>query len=943
MSDPPSTGVSLGCSLAAYAAGVGYGCDDALLAVLDPIPPNADFAGCTWNGLCLVGAPTYQYGACPLCAAPDNCRAALNASIAGAGAACAGAADALALALLRDQGSAVCAASTAGQAAGAASLGAQLTQCRVCGVVPCPAGWLCAEDQPPRACPAGYSCAAGAAEAVRCPSGSFCAAGDALAPVACRATAFGSCAGGGAERERVWVPALLALAAIALVRLVTLALERRRRAAAAKALGVAPMRAAAHVKSVDLDLPTAPASSSGEDPGGGPSPSNDAADDDDDDAAVAAAAAAPAAESLCVDFRDLSLETRGVRRLDCVSGRLAPARVTAILGGSGAGKTTLLNVLLGKDAPTGGDVRAVVLPRAPSAAAATTISRRRGASRPADGGAALLSPAQLRRALGFVPQTDVLLDELTAREIVAHAAAARLPRAIRGRELEERVDAALAALNLARRAHALAGELSASDRKRLSIATELVAEPLLLVLDEPTTGLDSSSALGVVERVRAVAAARGLTVAAVLHQPRPEIFALVDELVLLARGGRPVFLGPRALALRYFEEVLGFAPPADTAAADFIMDAMQGACGPVPCAGGAGGAGARDPVAVAVALAAAWRERGAAWVAREREGAAAVEAATADDKAGALALASGAAAAAAAGAGARRQWAAPPRRGPLALLALYFVRAVRQRLRGGATTGTLVGFFLGGCVAGLVFSGGPLYVAPAAWYYANSCPPDGLTFCVNPQSSMYQPGPFYQCMIVGALAVPTAVRTLGGERAHAWREAGVGANRVAYFFGVLLADALLIWPLCALAFTGPMVLIAPLRGPEGNFALLAYATVAVCSGIAHAVSAATGTQTELATLTGVILAVVLNLFGGFVPMVGSDGQWAYTHWAQRAFATNELLLGYSVTRELYDTLVPEEWESPDFHADVGYLFAIAALTALLALALTVGLNRDKQR
>jgi hypothetical protein len=152
-----------------------------------------------------------------------------------------------------------------------------------------------------------------------------------------------------------------------------------------------------------------------------------------------------------------------------------------------------------------------------------------------------------------------------------------------------------------------------------------------------------------------------------------------------------------------------------------------------------------------------------------------------------------------------------------------------------------------------------------------------------------------------------------------------------------------VWPLCALAFVGPMVLIAPLRGPVENFFALAWATVAMCSSIAWAVSAVTGTATELATLAGVILAVVLNLFGGFVPQVGSYGYWAYTHWAQRAFAANELLLGYKVERSLFNALVPSEWEDPDFAADVGYLVVMSVLTAALALALTVGLHRDKQR
>ena len=295
-------------------------------------------------------------------------------------------------------------------------------------------------------------------------------------------------------------------------------------------------------------------------------------------------------------------------------------------------------------------------------------------------------------------------------------------------------------------------------------------------------------------------------------------------------------------------------------------------------------------------------------------------------------------------AAAAASWTASPRRGFAEQLALYFMRALRQRLRGGTTVGALSSFVAGGCVAGLVFSGGPLYVAPAAWYYNDSCPSDGSTFCVNPQSSMFQPGPFYAAMITGALAVPQAVRTFGGERAVAWREAGVGASRVAYFVGVALCDALLPWTLCALCFVGPMVLIAPLRGPVEGYLALAWATIGVCSALAYAVAAATGDKTELATLTGVILAVVLNLFGGFVPMVGSyGGYWAYTHYAQRAFATNELLWGFKVDLDLYNALVPDEWESPDFAADIGYMAVMALLTCALALALTLGLHSEQQR
>ena len=87
----------------------------------------------------------------------------------------------------------------------------------------------------------------------------------------------------------------------------------------------------------------------------------------------------------------------------------------------------------------------------------------------------------------------------------------------------------------------------------------------------------------------------------------------------------------------------------------------------------------------------------------------------------------------------------------------------------------------------------------------------------------------------------------------------------------------------------------------------------------------------------------MNLFGGFVPMVGTGGYWAYTRWAQRAFVTIELVHGYGLSASEYDAFVTPEWVRPDWRADLGCLGAFAAATAGIALALTMLLHRDRQR
>lgn len=123
--------------------------------------------------------------------------------------------------------------------------------------------------------------------------------------------------------------------------------------------------------------------------------------------------------------------------------------------------------------------------------------------------------------------------------------------------------------------------LSIEQRKRLTIATELVAKPTLLFLDEPTSGLDGQSAFEICRFMRKLAA-RGQTIICTIHQPSAVLFEAFDVLLLLARGGRTTYFGPTgkdsSIVLQYFAEK-GAPCPQDANPAEHIVDVVQGRFG----------------------------------------------------------------------------------------------------------------------------------------------------------------------------------------------------------------------------------------------------------------------------------------------------------------------------------------------------------------------------
>ncbi|KAL4536815.1 hypothetical protein Ndes2526A_g06320 [Nannochloris sp. 'desiccata'] len=227
----------------------------------------------------------------------------------------------------------------------------------------------------------------------------------------------------------------------------------------------------------------------------------------------------------------------------------------AIMGPSGAGKSTFLNVIMGKTAGLGqvtGGIRA---------------------------NGREMRPEDLRGIVGFVPQEDIVHEDLTVRENLVYSARLRLSAAKPLREQLAIVDDVVNVLQLRHVQHSVVGSaerrgISGGQRKRVNIGMELVAKPSILFMDEPTSGLDSTAAaeiLGALKRM----AGLGMNIITVIHQPRFSIFSLFDDVMLLCKGGKLAYLGPSRLALPYMESV-GFTLPPNENPADFAMDVLSG-------------------------------------------------------------------------------------------------------------------------------------------------------------------------------------------------------------------------------------------------------------------------------------------------------------------------------------------------------------------------------
>ncbi|MBV9822347.1 MAG: ATP-binding cassette domain-containing protein, partial [Actinobacteria bacterium] len=215
---------------------------------------------------------------------------------------------------------------------------------------------------------------------------------------------------------------------------------------------------------------------------------------------------------------------RGRALLRNVSLHLAPASLTAVVGPSGAGKTTLMRMLSGQLSATEGVV----------------------SYNGVDVAACRQSYSEL---MGFVPQDDVVHADLTVAEALAYQARLRLGSSMTAQQREQRIDQLTTMLGLSGQTHQLVKTLSGGQRKRVSIACELLKEPQLLFLDEPTSGLDPGLDKRMMLLLRLLAD-QGRTVLLTTHAITH--VDVCDTLILVGPGGHVMYAGPPDGAADWF-------------------------------------------------------------------------------------------------------------------------------------------------------------------------------------------------------------------------------------------------------------------------------------------------------------------------------------------------------------------------------------------------------
>ncbi|KAK0078545.1 hypothetical protein PV325_002372 [Microctonus aethiopoides] len=261
-------------------------------------------------------------------------------------------------------------------------------------------------------------------------------------------------------------------------------------------------------------------------------------------------------ETLDIRFVDLSYKVSlGLRKgskeiLHSINGKFPSRQLIAIMGPSGAGKSTLLDILSGY--------------RLTGMQGSVYVN---GHARDLDA---------FRRSSAYITQDDRLQPLLTVHENMRVAAELKLWTNITNKEKNSIIDEILTTLGLQEHLNTRSDRLSGGQQKRLSIALELVNNPTVMFLDEPTTGLDSSTCMQVVSLLK-ILTRQGRTIVCTIHQPSASLFQLFDQVLILARGVC-LYQGATSQLIPYLESVK-FPCPMYHNPADYMIELACGEYG----------------------------------------------------------------------------------------------------------------------------------------------------------------------------------------------------------------------------------------------------------------------------------------------------------------------------------------------------------------------------
>lgn len=219
----------------------------------------------------------------------------------------------------------------------------------------------------------------------------------------------------------------------------------------------------------------------------------------------------------------------GIRDVKIAEG---PGKLIGIMGASGAGKTTLLNILAGLEKPSAGKIKI-------------------------NGYDIHTEKRKVEGVIGYISQDDLLIEELTVYQNLYYNAKlcfAHLSEV----EIEMRVMKVLEDLGLDHRKDLKVGSvldkrISGGQRKRLNIALELIRQPAILFVDEPTSGLSSRDSENVIDLLKELSL-KGKLIFVVIHQPSSDIYKMFDKMLIMDTGGYPTFYGNPVEAITYFKK-----------------------------------------------------------------------------------------------------------------------------------------------------------------------------------------------------------------------------------------------------------------------------------------------------------------------------------------------------------------------------------------------------